>query len=558
MDGIMENNYESIHIPYGPRFNAKNIERLMFKRDIVFNAEWNPRNVPPQRPYKLHRHPCFFGDMKDIFEDCCGYCPLPDCAEAIAVQKEEEERFVKGELTFMIDDPGRQSIGSFHPITDGDWAEMAYLSDVALLASAVVQNDVARAEKLLENCDVNKRDHTGRTMLFLAGQCGNTDVARLLIEKGARLTARNFDGRTIIHLACQMGNVELVDLVLQRSKSNAEGKEIKGKAGSEAEDSEGSDDGFEKIKRSEATDDIDEFADSDEEDILNLDLPDWDYCFTPLHHAIFSGHLKVVERLIEEGANITIPVKIPRAPRNAPYNVKKQTLFPIVLCSNTEHGLSIARLLVRPGVSGQSDSISTTALHMLISAKAIDIVQLLLNEDPKAKSVLSHLNKLSPPLIPIQTAIFNKDIEMVKLLLEHGATSSITMSEFIKNAESSKAWWLLHNRDDEKKKIVHYGSDVLQPLEMAVGDRNLEMVKLLIEHGASVNSAPRQFYGSWEWTEYIAFSTKLTIRGKGMSFLDIFNDRITMLTVWLDKCDVKTSQSPESSLEDGIFCGYVS
>jgi ankyrin repeat protein len=506
MDGIMENNYDSIHIPYGRRFNAKNIEKLMFKRDIVFNAEWNPRNVPPQRPYKLHRHPCFFGDMKDIFEDCCGYCAIPDCPEAIALQKEEEERFVKGEIMFMIDDPGRQSVGSFHPITDGDWSEMAYLSNVALLASAIAQNDVAKVEKMLENCDVNKRDPTGKTMLFLAGQCGSTDVAKLLVEKGARLTARNFDGRTILHLACQMGNVDLIDIILKKSKANAEGKEVKEvnmESETEPEDSEGSDGGFEKIKRSEARGEVDECADTEEEDILNLDFTDWDYCFTPLHHAIFSGHLKVVQLLIEEGADVTIPVKIPRPPQNAPYMVKKQTLFPIVLCANTKNGLPIAQLLIRPGVSSQSDSASTTALHMLISAKAFDIVKLLIEKDPKATTVLSHLSKATPPLAPIHSAIFNKDIKMAKFLLEHGAGVSITMSDFIKHAESVNAWWLRSNRDAEKSKVVHYGNDILQPLEMAVGDRNLELSQLLVERGANVNLAPRQFYSNWEWAEYI-------------------------------------------------------
>src|SRR5947207_12572815 len=171
-------------------------------------------------------------------------------------------------------------------------------------------------------------------------------------------------------------NIGLVDLILQKSKVNASDKE-KANIEREADGSEGSDDGFEKIKRSEAKEENDEYAETEDYDILNLDLPDWDYCFTPLHHAIFSGHLTVVQRLVEEGADVTIPVKIPRAPNDAPYSVKNQTLFPIVLCANTEHGLSIAQFLVRSGVSSQSDSTSTTALHMLVSAKHLDLVKLL-------------------------------------------------------------------------------------------------------------------------------------------------------------------------------------
>ena len=37
--------------------------------------------------------------------------------------------FVSGPLHFIVDDPGRQTIGSFHPITTGEWSEGAYLGN---------------------------------------------------------------------------------------------------------------------------------------------------------------------------------------------------------------------------------------------------------------------------------------------------------------------------------------------------------------------------------------------------------------------------------------------
>jgi len=518
MDGLFENNYDSVHIPYGKSFNAKNIERLMFQRDMVYNAEWNPKNVPPQREFRLHRHPCFFGDMQDVFNDCCGYCPEPESAEAVVLQKEEDERFVRGSITFMVDDPGRQSVGSFHPITDGDWSEMAYLSQEAILASAVALNDCEKVRELLQTSDVNKRDHTGRTMLFLAAQCGSIDVARLLVEKGARLTTRNFDGRTALHLACQTGRIDLIDIFLKKSKANAHEKELreqgKQESGTADGDSGDSDDGFEKIKRSEAKE-TDEYAEIEEDDVLNLDLPDWDYCFTPLHHAIFAGHVNVVQRLIDEGADVTIPVKIPRPPKDAEYVVSKQTFFPIVLCAATPNGLAIAQLLLREGLSSQSDSNSTTALHMLTSTGRFDILQLLLEKDPKAKAVLNHFSKMTPPLLPIHTAVFKKDVQMAESLIKHGASVHITMEQYIEYAESLNFWWLRHYRDDEKRKLCQYGQDILQPLEMAVKERDIAMVKLLLEYGANVDSAPQAFYNRWEWTEYVSQMFSLIIGAKG-------------------------------------------
>jgi len=32
-----------------------------------------------------------------------------------------DDPWVRGELTFVVDDPGRQAIGSFNPVTEGDW-----------------------------------------------------------------------------------------------------------------------------------------------------------------------------------------------------------------------------------------------------------------------------------------------------------------------------------------------------------------------------------------------------------------------------------------------------
>ena len=484
---------------------------------MVYNAEWNPKNCPPQREWKLHRHPCFFGDMADVFADCCGYCPEPESAEAAAMQKEEDERIVRGVIKFMFDDPVRQSVGSFHPITDGDWAEMAYLSQEALLASAVAQNRVEEVSTLLKTSDVNKRDHTGRTLLFLATQCGNVDVARVLVENGARLTARNFDGRTVLHLACQMGNHDLVDIFLKKSKENTQQKELReqGKQADTTDDDSGdSEDGFEKIKRSEVNEG-DEYVEIEDDDILNLDLPDWDYCFTPLHHAIYSGHLNVVQRLIDEGADVTIPVKIPRVPDSARWHMKKQTFFSIVLCAAAPNGLEIARLLLREGVSSQSDSTSTTALHMLISTKHFHLVKFLLENDPKAKAVLSHLTKMSPPLLPIHTAVFNNDHEMTQLLLKEGAKAHISKEDFLEYSDSQNAWWLRSYRDDEKQILCHYGQDLLQPIEMAIRERDLVMAKLLLEHGATADSGPRVFFSSWQYREYVLECASLMIELKG-------------------------------------------
>jgi len=46
--------------------------------------------------------------------------------------------YVSGDLQFVADNPGRQAIGSFNPITLDDWTEMAYVGNTARLCQAIV------------------------------------------------------------------------------------------------------------------------------------------------------------------------------------------------------------------------------------------------------------------------------------------------------------------------------------------------------------------------------------------------------------------------------------
>ncbi|KAL8671281.1 MAG: hypothetical protein Q9168_004221 [Polycauliona sp. 1 TL-2023] len=113
-------NYHSFTVPYGPKYHAKKIEKLLYTKDMLLNAEWNQNK---DRTVILHRHPCFIGPVESVIHDCCGACPEPRTDEEREVAEEEIKIYVSGELSFMKDDPGRQAIGSFHPLNDDDWTE---------------------------------------------------------------------------------------------------------------------------------------------------------------------------------------------------------------------------------------------------------------------------------------------------------------------------------------------------------------------------------------------------------------------------------------------------
>lgn len=84
--GLEMSDYDviSLHIPYGPGWDARRIEKLVYQTDLGMNckshrltlplltddvstAPFNPKN----KDRRLHRHAAFFGTMQECLEDCC-------------------------------------------------------------------------------------------------------------------------------------------------------------------------------------------------------------------------------------------------------------------------------------------------------------------------------------------------------------------------------------------------------------------------------------------------------------------------------------------------------
>lgn len=344
-DWLSEEDVSSYHtftIPYGQKFNAKKIEKLCYTRDLLLNAEWNQ---PKERPVYLHRHPAFFGRVQDVVEDCCDSCPVPKTPEEIEIAEKESEIYISGKISFLIDDPGRQQIGSFNPLTEEDWTDMAYVGNTARLCQSIVDGDIDDVLNWLsqDGADPNKRDYTGRAPLHLAVMASTPEVVKCLVEHGSRLTARLADGRTALHLASARGNVEMIKILMEKSIENEEEEEqrtikrkqalnIDGVASKETsksedenyteeEDSEGDEDealeivdgqetegdgvsmatgSFVKVKNDkEGVDDIIPDESTDEPDFYKIDVLGWDTPCSPLHLAIVEGHEEAVTLLCD-------------------------------------------------------------------------------------------------------------------------------------------------------------------------------------------------------------------------------------------------------------------
>jgi len=161
----------------------------------------------------------FFGTVKEVMRDCCGRCP--------PVPEEEQElhasMYVAGNASWITVNPGQQTaarIGSFHPITEGDWTEGAYISKEAeQLFLSINKDDAANVKECLSmGIDVLSRDSLGRSPLHVAVFCNAIEVTKVLLENGSRLSSKTADGRSALHIAAQYGNAKIVQLLIERIK----------------------------------------------------------------------------------------------------------------------------------------------------------------------------------------------------------------------------------------------------------------------------------------------------------------------------------------------------
>ncbi|KAH6682113.1 hypothetical protein F5X68DRAFT_233828 [Plectosphaerella plurivora] len=551
-------NYHTFTVPYGAQFHAKKVEKLCYTRDLLLNAEWNQ---PKEREVYLHRHPAFFGRVEDVIEDCCGSCPKPVTPEEVEVAEKEAEIYISGKVAFLIDDPGRQQIGSFNPLTEDDWTDMAYVGNTARLCQSIVDGDVDEVLDWLsqEGADVNKRDYTGRTPLHLAVISSTAEVVRTLVEHGARLTARLADGMTALHLAAERGDSEMVKILMEKSEENEneemekqdrrrqaqQGKEQTDDKDHETDSESGESDGelidgeeteadvismatgsFVKVEKSdEAQADVDLDANTEEPDFYKSDVLSWDIPCSPLHLAIAQGHEDIVSLLNEFGSDALLPVKFlnsDKQPTGAILTLALALVLPL------EKAQSMAKLLLQLGAtSSQADFNGCTALHRYIQSGQDEMVDVLWANDKAAvKTAINHIvtddrnyydNRA---MAPLHTAIEAGDAVLVLKLLEAGANPKIDFDSWLKAVKFTKMANRLGDYEANKKL---FAKGVEQPVIFAAKNCPDPSVALeLLERGADPNTittASADLFGN-EWSQRYT---------KGETLLDVVRDQISSL-----------------------------
>ena len=359
---------------------------------------------------------------------------------------------------FIQEDPGRQSLsGSFNPIDDGEWAEQAYIGEAEKLCKAIISFDRVTVLQMIKEVDINRRDHVGRTPLHLAILTGASEIACDLIDAGARMMSRLVDGRTALHLAAQLGLERVVEKLLEKSELNKEEAE-KEKTAKEAEESKTAvdeddpmdgtnkddedaksedigddddedeeeakeDDDYEVINREDANDGAVTNAnipedDEDEPDILDVNIPDWDYGLTPLGYAIVHGHLDVVDQLLVAESDPLQPVK-----SNSHDIPIVHPLALTVLTEDEEVACKIAERLIQAGAtSSTADRALMSVFLRIVTAGRPKLLSTLFRVDSKAKKLVNFPTvQFGTAIFPTTAAVANGDFTALALLLAHGA-----------------------------------------------------------------------------------------------------------------------------------------
>ncbi len=184
-----------------------------------------------------------------------------------------------------------------------------------------------------------------------------------------------------------------------------------------------------------------------------------------LYEAVFYGNVEACERLIKEGENI---------------NVEIGSITPIRLALLFDHK-NVADLLIKNG----ADIKFGKNLFELISCQNYPVAKILIKngfnmdeEDIYGRTILLHL-------------LWCNDINMIKFLIKNGANinnidkyGSSIFHGMVQNKSQDIEWLVLLS--------LKYGADINAkdmygetPLHIAVCDRKIEMINLLIKNGAN-------------------------------------------------------------------------
>jgi ankyrin repeat protein len=313
--------------------------------------------------------------------------------------------------------------------------------------------------------NVNSTNERGETALHLAAKYGKTYAVQILLEKGASVTVVTANKKTPLHLAIDNGHGQIANLLTE--KTNKHCLPI----------------GSESVKTVEFVPDNNEFrlhlaAYSGNVKRVKLLIDEGEIVDavtniheTPLHIAALKRHVDTAKLLIEKGASL-----------NALTTDNQTPLHCAVQSGNAE---TVVLLMAKGGSVNAVSSFNKTPLHLAAESGNSETVALLLEKGASVKA-LAIFNET-----PLHSAAESGNSETVSLLIEKGASvnalANLSESPLHRAAKSgnSETVALLIAKGASVNALANSNET---PLHHAAKSGNLETVALLIAKGASVNA----------------------------------------------------------------------
>ncbi|KAL7909517.1 ankyrin repeat-containing domain protein [Trichoderma velutinum] len=193
---------------------------------------------------------------------------------------------------------------------------------------------------------------------------------------------------------------------------------------------------------------------------------------SPLHVAVVRGHLNLVQLLLENSADV-----------NAIDCYKSTPLHYTLLTSTNE----IAKLFLRHGANTAAlDVHEYLPLHHAIWKKNIDMTRLLI---PKNLDQLEGYTSWAPTF----TAIYVNSVELMQILLEHGADINLIRED----GETMVSFLICKGADLDTR-----NNNGRTAVALAVSNQNIESVRLLAENGADLTIVDNRGFSALHMAAY--------------------------------------------------------